>query len=76
MLKPRPVYIDSQLLLLPADPDVDRTLSSFLQHHVCLHTTKPAPVKILEYISETVSQAQLNALVDKSCHGHGVSSRH
>ena len=60
------------LFLLPVDPDVKFSL---LQHRVCPRATMLPDTMTMDWISETVSQPQLNVFLYKRGHGHGVSSQ-
>jgi hypothetical protein len=45
----------------------------FLQHHVSLDAAMLPNMMIIDWNSETVSQAQLDVCLYKSCFGYGVS---
>lgn len=69
--KPRPVPVS--LLLLPADPNVERSAPSLAP---CQRARHSLPIMaIMDQTSETASEPQFNASLYKSGRGQGVSSR-
>ena len=78
MLMPHPVWNSSPLLQktifswLPLGQDVDLSAPPAPCLPGCCHAST---MMIMDLTSETVSQAQLNVVLYKSCHGPGVSSQ-
>ena len=57
---------------MQVDQDVDLSAPPAPCVPACCHAST---MMIMDLTSETVSQAQLNVVLYKSCHGHGVSSQ-
>jgi hypothetical protein len=57
---------------LPLDQDIELSAPS---PYTCLDTAMLPALMLMDLTSETISQAQLNVCLDKSCLGHGVCSQ-
>lgn len=68
--KPGPVALSA----LPADLDVELS-TPFLSTMFCLSATVYPTMMKVDQTSEPVGKPQLHAFKNKSCHGHGVSSK-